>query len=104
LAGLGWLGWVVAGHLAGDDDGGGEDAAGAGLTGIMAGFAARELASATSVRSYEIPADLPPLPISAGWHARYDADPEHRWLRSQVQDIASELAGTAASSARVQSR
>jgi DNA-binding transcriptional LysR family regulator len=76
----------------------------ASLTGIIAGFAARELASATGVRSYEIPAALPPLPISAGWHARYDADPEHRWLRSQVQDIASELAGTAASSARVQSR
>jgi DNA-binding transcriptional LysR family regulator len=74
------------------------------LTGIMAGFAAWGLASATSVRSYEIPADLPPLPISAGWHARYDADPEHRWPRSQIQDIASELAGTAASSARVQSR
>jgi hypothetical protein len=54
--------------------------------------------------SYEIPAALPPLPISAGWHARSDADPEHRWLRAQVQDIASELAGTAASSARVQSR
>jgi DNA-binding transcriptional LysR family regulator len=74
------------------------------LTGIMAGFAARELASATNVRSYEIPAALPPLPISAGWHARYDANPEHRWMRSQVQDIASELAGTAASRARVQSR
>jgi DNA-binding transcriptional LysR family regulator len=74
------------------------------LTGIMARFAARELASATSVRGYEIPAAVPPRPISAGWHARYDADPEHRWLRSQVQDIASELAGTAASSARVQSR
>ena len=74
------------------------------LTGIIAGFAARELASTASVCSYEIPADLPPLPISAGWHARYDADPEHRWLRSQVQDIASELAGTAASRARVQSR
>jgi DNA-binding transcriptional LysR family regulator len=76
----------------------------AGLTGIIAGFAARQLASATGVRSYEIPGALPPLPISAGWHARYDADPEHRWLRSQLQDIASELAGTAASSARVQSR
>ena len=49
-------------------------------------------------------AALPPVPISAGWHARYDADPEHRWLRSQLQDIASELAGTAVSSARVQSR
>jgi len=81
----------------------------ASLTGIIAGFAARELASTTGVCSYDIPASLPPLPISAGWHARYDADPEHRWLRSQVQDIARELAGTAvagtaASSARVQSR
>ena len=81
----------------------------ASLTGIIAGFAARELASTTGVRSYEIPASLTQLPISAGWHARYDAAPEHRWLRSQVQDIASELAGTAvagtaASSARVQSR
>jgi DNA-binding transcriptional LysR family regulator len=74
------------------------------LTAIMAGFAARGLASATSVRSYETPVELPPLPISAGWHARYDADPENRWLRAQVQDIASELAGTAPSSARVQSR
>ena len=76
----------------------------AGLTGIIAGFAARQLSSATDVRAYEIPASLPPLPISAGWHARYDADPEHRWLRSQLQDIASEVAGTAESSARVQSR
>jgi len=74
------------------------------LTGLIAGFAAREVASATAVRVYEIPATLPPLPISAAWHLRYDADPEHRWLRSQVQDIARELAGTAASSARVQSR
>jgi DNA-binding transcriptional LysR family regulator len=74
------------------------------LTGIIAGFAAQQLASATDVQIYEIPASLPLLPISAGWHARYDADPEHRWLRSQVQDIAGELAGTAASSARVQSR
>jgi hypothetical protein len=29
VAGLGWLGWIVAGHLPGDDDGGGEDAGGA---------------------------------------------------------------------------
>jgi hypothetical protein len=77
---------------------------GAILTGIIAGFATRELASTTGGRSYDIPAALPPRPISAGWHPRYDADLEHRRLRSQVQDIASELAGTAASKARVQSR
>ena len=66
----------------------------ANLTGILPGFAARQLATATSVRSYAIPAPLPPLPISAGWHARYDADPEHRWLRALIRDIASELVST----------
>jgi len=45
-----------------------------------------------------------PQEIIAKYRGRYDAGPEHRWLRSQVQDIARELAGTAASSARVQSR
>jgi hypothetical protein len=104
----------VARNLPRDDDGGGEDAGRAdghgeveaggegGPGGLDGGRGA--LASATSARSFDIPAALPPVPISVGWHARYDADPEHRWLRSQVQDIASELAGTAASSARVQSR
>jgi hypothetical protein len=58
---------------------------------MLARFAARELAAATSVRSYAIPAPLPPLPISAGWHARYDADPEHRWLRALIKEIASDL-------------
>jgi DNA-binding transcriptional LysR family regulator len=62
------------------------------LTGILAGFAARQLAATTSVRPYLIPAELPPLPISAGWHARYDADPAHRWLRSQLRAVASDLA------------
>lgn len=61
------------------------------LTGILAGFAARQLAATTSVRTYTIPAALPPLPISAGWHARYDADPGHRWLRSQLRAVASNL-------------
>jgi len=65
----------------------------AGLTGILAGFAARQFAVATGIRTYPIPASLPPLPISAAWHARYDADPAHRWLRSQIRDIARGLGG-----------
>jgi DNA-binding transcriptional LysR family regulator len=55
------------------------------LTGIIAGYAARQFAATTGVRAYQVPAQLPPVPISAAWHARYDADPEHRWLRDQVQ-------------------
>jgi hypothetical protein len=64
----------------------------ANLTGILAGFAVRQIAAATSVRSFAIPALLPPLSIAAGWHARYDADPEHRWLRALIKDIARDLA------------
>jgi len=66
----------------------------ASLTGILARFAAHRLVAATNMRSYAIPAELPPLPISAAWHARYDADPEHRWLRAQLQDLARELTDT----------
>ena len=60
------------------------------LTGILAGSAARQLAAATNLVTYPIPASLPPLPISIGWHARYDADPAHRWLRAQLQAVARE--------------
>lgn len=68
----------------------------AGLTGILTAFAARQLAAATGVRTYPIPAALPPLPISAGWHSRYDADPAHRWLRTQIRDIARGIAALGA--------
>jgi DNA-binding transcriptional LysR family regulator len=64
----------------------------ANLTGILAGFAVRQIAIAANVRSFAIPASLPPLPISAGWHSRYDADPEHRWLRALIRDIARDFA------------
>ncbi|WP_214326599.1 LysR family transcriptional regulator [Nonomuraea sediminis] len=36
--------------------------------------------------SFPIPLDLPPIRISQAWHARYDADPAHAWLRAQVRD------------------
>ncbi|HEY1620281.1 MAG TPA: LysR family transcriptional regulator [Streptosporangiaceae bacterium] len=63
------------------------------LTGLLAGFAARPIAAATGAHLYPVPAPLPPLPISAAWHARHDADPAHRWLRAQVRAIARDLAG-----------
>jgi DNA-binding transcriptional LysR family regulator len=65
------------------------------LTGLIAGFAARPIAAATGARLYPVPAPLPPLPISAAWHARHDADPAHRWLCAQVRAIARDLAGPA---------
>lgn len=40
---------------------------------------------------YEVPAELPLLPISQSWHVRHDLDPAHRWLRSQVSAIARDI-------------
>jgi DNA-binding transcriptional LysR family regulator len=32
------------------------------------------------------PLPLPPAPIVCAWHQRYDTDPAHSWLRSQIRD------------------
>jgi len=54
------------------------------LTGLVtAGFAAH-VAGQTGVNIYEIPAQLPQLPIAQAWHVRFDLDPAHHWLRSQI--------------------
>ncbi|MEU8828784.1 LysR family transcriptional regulator [Streptomyces sp. NPDC048636] len=38
--------------------------------------------------TFEIPLELPRLPIGQRWHPRYDADPAHIWLRGRVREIA----------------
>lgn len=34
----------------------------------------------------DVPIDLPTITISQAWHARFDADPAHIWLRGLVRD------------------
>jgi DNA-binding transcriptional LysR family regulator len=34
-----------------------------------------------------LPFDMPVLDVSMLWHASYDADPAHRWLRDRVADL-----------------
>jgi DNA-binding transcriptional LysR family regulator len=34
------------------------------------------------------PVDLPEISISLLWHASYDDDPAHRWLRQTVASLA----------------
>ncbi|MEU1666421.1 LysR family transcriptional regulator [Streptomyces sparsogenes] len=41
--------------------------------------------------TFEIPLDLPRLPIAQAWHPRFDADPGHAWLRRCVRELAGEL-------------
>jgi LysR family transcriptional regulator, mexEF-oprN operon transcriptional activator len=39
------------------------------------------------------PVELPALPVSLLWHASYDRDPAHRWLRQTVTRLATENDG-----------
>jgi len=55
-----------------------------GLTGLITASYAQQVATVTGARLYDIPAELPGLPISQAWHVRHDLDPAHHWLREQV--------------------
>ena len=48
---------------------------------------AAQVAVLTGARCYEIPVELPRLPLSQAWHVRHDLDPAHQWLRSQIADL-----------------
>ncbi|NGN70066.1 LysR family transcriptional regulator [Streptomyces sp. A7024] len=52
----------------------------------MAGPQIEQLGLAT----FEIPLDLPRLPLAQAWHPRYEADAGHAWLRRRVREVAVE--------------
>ncbi|MFJ3878898.1 LysR family transcriptional regulator [Streptomyces sp. NPDC090077] len=37
--------------------------------------------------TFEVPLELPPLPIGLAWHPRHDADPAHVWLRACAREL-----------------
>lgn len=43
------------------------------------------------MHSFPIPVPSPEITVSLLWHPRQDADPAHRWLRSQVRDVCAAL-------------
>jgi DNA-binding transcriptional LysR family regulator len=61
--------------------------ASSGLTGLLGARYARQVAGLTGACVYEVPAELPPLPMAQAWHVRHDLDPAHRWLRGQVAAV-----------------
>jgi len=61
--------------------------ASSGLTGLVTASYASQVAALTGALVYEIPAELPTLPISQAWHVRHDLDPAHYWLRHQITEI-----------------
>jgi DNA-binding transcriptional LysR family regulator len=57
------------------------------LTGLLTSGYAAQVAALTGAHVYEIPVELPRLPLSQAWHVRHGLDPAHQWLRSQVADL-----------------
>ncbi|MBE3008840.1 LysR family transcriptional regulator [Microbispora sp. NEAU-D428] len=49
------------------------------------------LARRLDLAVFDIPLDLPRLPVAQTWHARHDADPAHRWLRREIGHVARAL-------------
>ncbi|MER5207473.1 LysR family transcriptional regulator [Streptomyces sp. NPDC002825] len=47
----------------------------------------RALAESLGLVTFEVPLELPPLPVGLAWHPRHDADPAHAWLRGCVRDL-----------------
>ncbi|OLT19245.1 hypothetical protein BJF79_16895 [Actinomadura sp. CNU-125] len=74
---------------------------GSGLMGFAAERLHRPLVEDLGLVWVPIPLELPPLVLSLAWHARYDADPAHAWLRECVRAAVHDVAtGPAVGSAR----
>lgn len=67
--------------------------AGSDLTGLIPASYARQVAALTGAFLFDIPCELPALPISLAWHVRYNLDLAHHWLRTEIQAVAAETKG-----------
>ncbi|ATL29933.1 LysR family transcriptional regulator [Streptomyces formicae] len=56
------------------------------LVGLAASWI-RPLAEGLGLVTFDVPLDLPLLPLGMAWHPRHDADPAHAWLRGCVRDL-----------------
>lgn len=66
---------------------------GTALLGVMPRLLA--LRDADGLAHAPLPVDAPPLPMYAVWHLRDQADPAHRWLRSQLSETVAAVLGRA---------
>lgn len=51
----------------------------------------RHLAGDRRVKVVPTPVELGTFPVHMAWHVRYRDDPAHRWLRSVVEEVASQV-------------
>ena len=52
----------------------------------------RRLATDSRLMVLPPPVDLGTFPVEMAWHVRYRHDPAHRWLRSRIGEVVSDLA------------
>ncbi|WP_159726872.1 LysR family transcriptional regulator [Methylosinus sp. Ce-a6] len=53
----------------------------------------RRLADDRRLKVLPAPVDLGTFPVEMAWHMRYRHDPAHRWLRSLIAEVASDITG-----------
>ncbi|GGV57814.1 LysR family transcriptional regulator [Streptomyces longisporoflavus] len=56
------------------------------LVGLAVSWA-RPLTDTLGLVTFDVPLDLPVLPLGIAWHPRHDADPAHAWLRGCVREV-----------------
>ncbi|MGW1989061.1 LysR family transcriptional regulator [Embleya sp. NPDC001921] len=62
------------------------------LVGLVAGQIT-SMVEGMGLRTFEVPLELPALPMGLAWHPRNDADLGHAWLRRCVRDVLMETLG-----------
>ncbi|MFJ9634382.1 LysR family transcriptional regulator [Streptomyces sp. NPDC101175] len=58
--------------------------AGTGMLTTVAEQVCRPACAALRLCARPLPFDLPPVPVVVAWHHRYDTDPAHTWLRTEL--------------------
>jgi len=65
--------------------------AGTNMIGLMPALLVPMLSSTSALKTLTPPAEIVAAPLRALWHARYDEDPAHRWLRALIVDACAVL-------------
>lgn len=60
----------------------------------------RRLAKDPRLKVLAAPVDLGTFPVQMAWHVRYRQDPAHKWLRSLIAEVATEIARAAPAPAK----
>jgi DNA-binding transcriptional LysR family regulator len=54
---------------------------------VVAEHVCGPLRTALGLKARTLPFELPPTPMIVAWHHRYDTDPAHAWLRTQLIQV-----------------